>query len=94
MDGFERAQIVGPPLKHFSALIAIGLMVVCVPNGILFLVGKLCLDNITVKAPFQFLLIKNGGEHGAETVNGHLLLAETHPPDTVQKRHIRDTLRG
>ena len=35
-----------------------------------------------------------GGEHGAETVNGHFLLAETHPADAVQKRHIRNTLRS
>lgn len=69
-------------------------MVVSIPNGILLFVGKLGLNDVAVKAPFQFLFIQDGGEHGAETVDGHFLLAETHAADTVQKRHIGNTLRG
>ena len=94
MDGFERAKIVGPSLEYFAAFIQIRGMVVGIPNGILFLVGKLGFDDVAVKAPFQLFLVQDGGEHGAKTVDGHLILAETHPADTVQKRHIRDTLRG
>ena len=94
MDGFELAQIVSPPLKHFTAFIQIGGMVIGITNGILLLVGKLGFDDVAVKAPFQLFLVQDGGEHGAETVDGHLLLAETHPADTVQKRHVRNTLRG
>lgn len=63
-------------------------------NGILLIVGKLGLNDVAVKAPFQFLFIQDSGEHGAETVDGHFLLAETHSADTVQKRHIRNTLRS
>ena len=69
-------------------------MVIRIPNGILLLVGKLGLNDVAVKAPFQFLFIQDGGEHGAETVDGHFFLAETHPADAVQKRHIGNTLRG
>ena len=67
-------------------------MVVRITNGILFLVGKLGLNDVAVKAPFQFLFIQDGGEHGAETVNGHFFLAEAHSADTVQQRHVGNAL--
>lgn len=90
MDGFERAQKVGPFLKHLTPFIKIRGMVVGVPDGILLLVGKLRVDNVAVKASVQFLLIENRGEHGSETVNSHFFLAEAHTPDAVQKRHVRN----
>lgn len=46
------------------------------------------------KPQFQFLFIQDGGEHGAEAVDGHFFLAEAHPADAVQKSHIRNTLRS
>ena len=49
------------------------------------LVGKQGLNDVAVKAPFQFLFIRNEEERGAESMDDHFFLADTHSADTVQR---------
>lgn len=67
-------------------------MVVCISNGILFLVSKLDLNDVAVKVPFQFLFTQDGGEHGSETVNGYFFLAEAHSADAAQQCQFGNAL--